>query len=499
MTESDKITYQKFRSAAPALTFDDVLLVPRKSSVLPGEVSLSARLTEKIRLNLPVISSAMDTVTEYKLATAMALEGGLGIIHKNMPADEQAEEIRKVKKFSSWIITNPITLSPEDTIAKAMALRAEHNISGFPVVENSMLVGIITGRDLKFKKDYSLLVKEVMTHDPVTAGEDVTIEQALSILDRHKIEKLPIVDKENNLKGLITFKDIEKTEQYPNSCKDDEGSLMVGAAVGPADFDRAKKCFEAGADVIIVDTAHGHSANVINAIRKIKKALGVDVIGGNVATSEATEELISAGADAVKVGIGPGSICTTRVVAGVGVPQISAILECSMEADKHNIPIIADGGIHYSGDISKALGAGASTVMIGNLLAGTDESPGRYVYVGGRKYKQYRGMGSISAMKLGSKDRYGQREVTDSRKLVAEGVEGIVPYKGTVKEVLFQLTGGIRAAMGYCGTPTIEELRKKAQFVTITAAGLKESHPHDLTITEEAPNYSMISNIRAQK
>ncbi|MBU0758057.1 MAG: IMP dehydrogenase [Nanoarchaeota archaeon] len=472
------------------LTFDDVLLVPQYSDVLPSAVMLNTILTQKIKLNMPILSSAMDTVTESKLAIAMANQGGIGIIHKNMPAAEQALHVKKVKTFSSWIIRAPVSLSPNDKIKKAIDLMHELGFSGFPVVEDDLLVGIITHRDIKFKKDHSLLVKEVMTFDPVTAKDNIAYDAAIKLLDKHKIEKLPVVNRQGKLVGLITIKDIEKMDKFPSAAKDAEGSLIAGAAAGPFDFERIDRLVSAGADVIVIDTAHGHSKNVLETIKKIKAQYNVQVIGGNVATPEGTEALIKAGADAVKIGVGPGSICTTRVISGTGVPQISAIMDCAKTAAKYKIPVIADGGIRYSGDIAKAIAAGASTVMIGNLLAGTEESPGRIVYIQGRKFKEYRGMGSVKAMEQGSKDRYGQKYITDTKKLVAEGVEGIVPFKGALDEVVYQLIGGLKSAMGYSGVKTIEELRTKTKFMQITNAGLKESHPHDIVITGEAPNYS---------
>ncbi len=472
------------------LTFDDILLIPQKSDVLPTDVDLSTRLTKEIKLNIPLLSSAMDTVTEARLAIALANEGGMGIIHKNMSKEEQADNVRQVKKFSSWIISDPVSLSPNDKLSKAVDMMKEFGFSGFPVVDDGLLVGIITHRDIKFKKNHNILVKEAMTHDPHTAPDDISLEQALKVFDKHKIEKLPVTNKKGELVGLITMKDIEKMDKYPLASKDSRGRLLCGAAVGPFDMERVKLLVEAGVDVIVVDTAHGHSDNVINTIKKIKATYEVQVIGGNIATAEGAEALMKAGADAVKVGIGPGSICTTRIISGTGVPQVTAIMDCVKACHKHNIPVIADGGVRYSGDIAKAIGSGASTVMIGNIFAGTDESPGRIVYIQGRKYKEYRGMGSIKAMEKGSKDRYGQKYITDTKKLVAEGVEGIVPYKGYLSEVVFQLLGGLRSAMGYSGVKTIDDMRTKAKFMKITAAGLKESHPHDLVITGEAPNYS---------
>jgi IMP dehydrogenase len=468
-----------------ALTFDDVLLVPSKSAVLPKDVETESRLTKNIKLKIPILSAAMDTVTGSEMAIAMARSGGLGIIHRNLPAEKQAEEVHKVKKSESWIIENPITISPEDTIGKALDIMDKNNVSGLPVTEGDKAVGIITHRDLMFKTNLTMLVRDVMTKELVTAGEKTSIEKAIELLDRHKIEKLLIVDGSGKLMGLMTVKDIIKSKQFPNASKDREGKLIVGAAVGPLDPKRVNSLINAGADILAIDTAHGHSENVINAIRQIKKEHGIELIAGNIATPEAAEELIAAGADVLKVGIGPGSICTTRIVAGSGIPQITAIHDCTEVAERYGIPVIADGGIKYSGDIAKALAAGASTVMIGSLFAGTEESPGRIVFVGGRKYKSYRGMGSVGAMQEGS-DRYGKQA---PGKFVPEGIEGIVPYRGNVSEVIYQMIGGLRSAMGYCGCRTIDELRVKSKFIRITKAGLRESHPHDVTITAEAPNY----------
>jgi IMP dehydrogenase len=468
-----------------ALTFDDVLLVPSKSAVLPKDVETESRLTKNIRLKIPILSAAMDTVTGSEMAIAMARNGGLGIIHRNLTPEKQADEVRRVKKSESWIIENPITISPEDTIGKALDIMDKNNVSGLPVTEGDRAVGIITHRDLMFKTNMNQLVGVVMTKELVTAGEKTSIEKAIELLDRHKIEKLLIVDGSGKLRGMMTVKDIIKSKQFPDASKDKEGKLMVGAAIGPLDTKRVDALLNAGADILAIDTAHGHSENVINSIKQIKKEYGIELIAGNIATAEAAEELIAAGADVVKVGIGPGSICTTRIVAGSGIPQITAIHDCTEVAEKYGIPVIADGGIKYSGDIAKALAAGASTVMIGSLFAGTEESPGRIVFVGGRKYKSYRGMGSVGAMQEGS-DRYGKQ---DRGKFVPEGIEGIVPYRGNVSEAVYQMVGGLRSAMGYCGCKTIDELRTKSRFIRITKAGLKESHPHDVTITAEAPNY----------
>ncbi len=473
------------------LTFDDVLLIPQESNIIPRDVSLSTNLTNKIKLNIPLMSSAMDTVTEAKMAIAMARAGGIGIIHKNMTIEEQALNVDKVKRSEHGVIVDPFFLSPEHKISDALELMAKYKISGVPVAVNGKLVGILTNRDLRFITDYSLPVSALMTSENlVTAPVGTSMEEAKEILRSHRIEKLPIVDEDYNLKGLITIKDIEKAIQYPNSAKDENGRLLVGAAVGVTKdtLKRVQALVDAKVDVITIDTAHGHSRGVIETVRDVRNAFpDLQIIAGNVATGEATEALIKAGASAVKVGIGPGSICTTRIIAGIGVPQISAIMNCAEVANKYDIPIIGDGGIKFSGDITKAIAAGASVVMLGSLLAGTDESPGETEIYQGRRFKVYRGMGSIAAMEKGSKDRYFQE---DAQKLVPEGVEGRVAYKGTVHETVYQLCGGLRAGMGYCGTHTIKELRERGKFVKITGAGLKESHPHDVYITKEAPNYS---------
>ena len=476
-----------------ALTFDDVLLLPNYSEVLPTQVDVRTKLTKRITLNIPIMSAAMDTVTESELAIAIAREGGIGIIHKNLSIEEQAEEVDRVKRSESGMIVKPVTVSPDQTISEAEALMRKYKISGLPVTdENGKLLGIITNRDIRFVKDYSKKIKEVMTKENLkTVPVGTTLEEAKEILHKYKIEKLPVVDENGYLKGLITIKDIEKKEKYPNACKDELGRLMVGAAigVGPEGFRRAEALIEAGVDIIVIDTAHGHSKGVIEMVEKIKGLYpDVEVIAGNVATPEGTEALIKAGADAVKVGIEPGSICTTRIVAGVGVPQLTAIAQCAEVADKYDISIIADGGIKFSGDIAKAIGAGARVVMIGSLFAGTKESPGELVLYQGRSYKAYRGMGSLGAMRRGSKDRYFQAEV-EEKKLVPEGIEGMVPYRGPLADTIHQLVGGLRSGMGYCGAANIEEMRKKARFVKITSAGLKESHVHDVIITKEAPNY----------
>jgi IMP dehydrogenase len=472
----------------PAITFDDVLLLPSKSAVLPKEADVRTKLSKNIRLNAPLISAAMDTVTESKLAIAMAKEGGVGIIHRNMSIEVQCEEVRKVKRYESWIIRDPVTLSPEDNLSKALEFVAKFGIKSFLVVSGSgKLIGILTQRDMKFRPS-SDKIKDLMTKTPVTARNGISIEKATEILVKNKIEKLPLIDSAGRLKGLITINDIEKSKEFPNACKDKEGRLLVGAAVSPSDPKRAEALVKAGADVLVVDTAHGHSLNVIRGARDIKKSLGIEVIAGNIVTGEAAEDLIAAGVDGVKVGVGPGSICTTRIVAGVGMPQISAIQECAEAAEKYKVSVISDGGIRYSGDVAKAIAAGAHCVMIGSIFAGTEESPGRIVFMNGRKYKKYRGMGSMSAMVEGSKDRYFQDHLTKS-KLVPEGVEGVIPYRGTVSEIIYQFVGGLKSAMGYCGCKTIDEMRKKARFIRITQAGRTENHPHDIMITEDAPNY----------
>lgn len=474
-----------------ALTFDDVLLVPRKSDVLPKDVDTSSYLTKKIKLNIPLMSAGMDTVTESKMAIAVAREGGIGIIHKNMTIEEQALEVDRVKRSEHGVIVDPFYLQKGHVIADAEELMGRYRISGVPIVDEDMtLVGILTNRDVRFVKDESIKIDDVMTKENlVTAKEGVSLEEAQEILMKNKIEKLPIVDDNFKLKGLITIKDIEKKIQFPNSATDEKGRLLCGAAVGvTADMmERIAALVKSQVDVIVIDTAHGHSMGVINAVKKAKEAYPeLQVIAGNVATKEATRELIEAGADCVKIGIGPGSICTTRVVAGVGVPQVSAVMDCAEEAAKYNVPVIADGGVKYSGDVVKAIAAGGAIVMMGSLFAGTEESPGERIIYKGRAFKSYRGMGSMGAMEKGSKDRYFQ---ADQKKLVPEGVEGMVPFKGSVSDIIFQMVGGLRAGMGYCGAKTITDLME-AEFVKITGAGLKESHPHDITVTKEAPNYS---------
>jgi IMP dehydrogenase len=477
---------------AEGITFDDVLLVPGYSQVIPNQVSLKTHLTKKIELNIPMMSAGMDTVTEHRMAIAMARQGGIGIIHKNMSIEAQAEEVDKVKRSENGVITDPFSLSPEHTLQDADALMAKFRISGVPITEGKKLVGIITNRDLKFETDYSRQIKECMTSEHlITAQEGITLEDAKKILAKARKEKLPIVDKDGNLKGLITIKDIEKQIKYPQSAKDAQGRLLCGAGVGITAnvLDRVEALVKAKVDVVVLDSAHGHSENVLKCVRMIKeKYPDLQVIAGNVATAEGTKALIEAGADAVKVGIGPGSICTTRIVAGIGVPQITAVMEAYSVAKEYGIPIIADGGIKYSGDMTKAIAAGANVCMMGSIFAGCDESPGTFELFQGRKYKVYRGMGSIAAMENGSKDRYFQ---TDAKKLVPEGVEGRVAYKGTVEDTVFQLMGGIRSGMGYCGTPTIEDLKENGKFIKISAASLRESHPHDIHITKEAPNYSV--------
>ncbi|MDD3413221.1 MAG: IMP dehydrogenase [Lachnospiraceae bacterium] len=474
------------------ITFDDVLLVPGYSEVIPNQIDLTTYLTKKVKLNIPMMSAGMDTVTEHRMAIAMARQGGIGIIHKNMSIEEQADEVDKVKRSENGVITDPFSLSPEHTLKDADELMAKFRISGVPITEGRKLVGIITNRDLKFETDFSKKIKESMTSDGlITAKVGITLEEAKNILAKARKEKLPIVDENFNLKGLITIKDIEKQIKYPMSAKDDQGRLLCGAAVGITNnvLERVEALVKAKVDVIVIDSAHGHSKNIMDTVKLIKATYpDVQVIAGNVATGEGTRALIEAGVDAVKVGIGPGSICTTRVVSGIGVPQISAIMDSYAVAKEYGIPIIADGGIKYSGDMTKAIAAGGNVCMMGSIFAGCDESPGTFELFQGRKYKVYRGMGSISAMENGSKDRYFQ---TDAKKLVPEGVEGRVAYKGTVEDTVFQLMGGLRSGMGYCGTPTIPDLIERGRFVKISAASLKESHPHDIHITKEAPNYSV--------
>ncbi|MDI4649339.1 IMP dehydrogenase [Cohnella hashimotonis] len=479
--------------AKEGLTFDDVLLIPRKSSILPRDVSVQTALSPSVKLNIPLISAGMDTVTESALAIAIAREGGIGIIHKNMSVAQQAEEVDRVKRSESGVITNPFSLTPEHHVYDAEELMGKYRISGVPITnEGGKLVGILTNRDLRFVHDYSIKIKEVMTSENlVTAPVGTTLQEAELLLQKHKIEKLPLVDDSNTLKGLITIKDIEKAIQFPNAAKDQHGRLLAGAAVGVSKdtFERADALVKSGVDVLVVDSAHGHHIDIVTMVRKLRERFPeLTIVAGNVATGEATRDLIEAGASVVKVGIGPGSICTTRVIAGIGVPQITAIYDCATVAREYNVPIIADGGIKYSGEITKAIAAGASAVMLGSLFAGTEESPGESEIYQGRRYKSYRGMGSIGAMKEGSKDRYFQE---DDSKLVPEGIEGRLPYKGPLRDTLHQLLGGLRSGMGYCGTATLDELKNDTEFVRITGAGLRESHPHDVQITKEAPNYSM--------
>lgn len=474
------------------LTFDDVLLIPAHSDVLPRDVDVRTHLTQNVTLNIPVMSAGMDTVTEAEMAIAMAREGGIGVIHKNMSIDEQAREVKLVKRSEHGIIVDPIYLAPDNTLSDADELMNKYHISGVPITENGKLVGIITNRDMRFETDLSRPISDIMTSKGlITAPEHTTMEEAKRILQAHRIEKLPLVDDDGHLKGLITIRDIEKMRKYPNSNKNSDGRLKVAAAIGVTSDveDRVEALLDAKADVLVIDTAHGHSEGVLQTIRRLRKAFPhLELIAGNVATYDATKALIEAGVSAVKVGIGPGSICTTRVIAGIGVPQITAIYDCAKAAEGTGIPIIADGGIQYSGDIAKALGAGASCVMLGNLLAGTEEAPGEMIIYQGKNYKSYRGMGSLGAMQAGSKDRYFQQ---NAKKLVPEGIEGRIPYKGHVSDVLFQLIGGLRASMGYCGAKDIKAMNEDTQFIQITGAGLRESHPHDVSITKEAPNYSV--------
>ena len=482
---ADKISFE-------GLTFDDVLLLPAESDILPADVDLTTYLTNKVKLNIPVMSAAMDTVTEYRMAIAIAREGGIGVIHKNMSIDSQAEQVDMVKRSENGVISNPFFLKADNTLGEADRLMAKYRISGVPIVDDSgRLTGIITNRDMKFETDLSRKIGEVMTSENLVTGKvGTTLNEAREILHRHKIEKLPIVDDEYRLKGLITIKDIEKVFKYPNSAKDAQGRLLCAAAIGATKdvLDRAGALIDVGADVLVLDSAHGHSKNIMNSVSKVKEAFPeIQLIAGNVATPEATEALIKAGADCVKVGIGPGSICTTRVVSGIGVPQISAVLRCADKAAQFGIPVIADGGIKYSGDITKAIAAGANVVMMGSMLAGCEEAPGEQEVYQGRQFKVYRGMGSLGAMQKGSKDRYFQE---DNKKLVPEGVEGRVPYRGPLSETVFQMMGGLRSGMGYCGARNIKELKENTKFVRITGAGLKESHPQDVFITKEAPNYS---------
>ncbi len=479
------------------ITFDDILLLPARSNVLPKSADTRTRLTPQIALNIPLVSAAMDTVTEADLAIAIAREGGIGIIHKNMSIEAQAAEVDKVKRSESGMILKPISMSPNHAIGDAIEVMNKFHISGIPIVEDDRLVGILTNRDLRFETNLNLKIKDVMTKDNlITAPVGTTLEQAEQILQRHRIEKLPVVDEQRRLKGLITVKDIQKKRKYPLAAKDIHGRLRVGAAIGigPEAEERARALIEAGVDVIVIDTAHGHSQGVISMVKRMKQLFsGMEIIAGNIGTAAAAEDLIQAGADAVKVGIGPSGICTTRVVTGVGVPQITAIMECATVCQKYNIPLIADGGIKLSGDIAKAIAAGADTVMIGNLFAGTQESPGETIFLEGRSYKVYRGMGSIEAMKRGSSDRYFQ-ESSDATKLVPEGIEGRVPYRGPISDTIFQMIGGLKSAMGYCGVATLAELKEKARFIKVSQATIRENHPHSVIITKEAPNYKLLSH-----
>ena len=482
---------EKSKIVADGITFDDVLLIPAKSDFVPSQADTRTQLTNNIKINIPIISAAMDTVTEAALAIALAQEGGIGIIHKNLSVEEQQREVAKVKRSEHGVILDPVTLSPGLPVRRAQELMKVQNVSGIPIIEGKKLVGILTRRDLKFLKDYDVKISSVMTKDNLVTGPaGTTLEQAKEILQKHKIEKLLLVDRHDELVGLITMRDIDRVQQYPIAARDRRGSLRVGAAVSIHEYERIEALISADVDIIVVDTAHGHSQNVIDTVKKIKAEYDIDVIAGNIATAEAAEDLIAAGANAVKIGIGPGAICTTRVISGVGMPQVSAIINCAKVAQKHNIPVIADGGVRQSGDISKAIAAGASSVMIGSLFAGLKESPGQLVIYKGRQFKEYRGMGSLGAMVKGSAERYGQRSSTERSKLVPEGVEGRVPYRGTLSDFVYQLVGGLRAGMGYCGAKNIEELRKNSRFVRISAASVSESHPHDIQITKEAPNYS---------
>ena len=476
--------------SAEGITFDDVLLIPAKSDFVPTQTDTSTQLTRNIRINIPIVSAAMDTVTESALAIALAQEGGIGIIHKNLTIQAQKREVAKVKRSENGVIIDPVTLSPNETVAQARELMNEQNVSGIPVVNGKKLAGILTRRDLKFLKDDTVRIEAVMTKDNLVTGPaDTELEQAKEILQKHKVEKLLLINDHGELAGLITMRDIDRVQQYPAAARDNRGRLRTGAAVGVGDYERIAALIEAEVDVIVVDTAHGHSQNVIDTVKQIKKTYDIDVIAGNIATAQAATDLIQAGVDAVKVGIGPGAICTTRIISGVGVPQISAIMDCADAAEKFGIPVIADGGIIHSGDITKAIAAGACSVMLGSLLAGLAESPGQLVIYRGRQFKEYRGMGSLGAMVKGSADRYNQKAAAGTDKLVPEGVEGRVPYRGTLGDFMYQLVGGLRAGMGYCGTANIEKLRKQGKFVRITAASVSESHPHDIQITSEAPNY----------
>jgi IMP dehydrogenase len=478
-----------------AYSFDDVLLIPNYSDVVPKDVNISTRLTRNVPLNIPIVSAAMDTVTESDAAITMAREGGMGFIHRNMSINSQAMEVDKVKKSESGMIVDPVTIHPDQKVNEVLTLMEEYRISGVPVTQGDQLVGIVTNRDLRFETDLDKNISDVMTKDHlITVTEGISLEDSKKLLHQHRIEKLLVVDKNGRLTGLITIKDIEKIKKYPNACKDSRGRLRVGAAVGvgPDMIERADALLRAGADIILIDTSHGHSANVINGVKSLKSTFGdIEVIAGNVGTAKGAEDLIGAGVDGVKIGVGGGSICTTRIVAGIGIPQMTAIMNCRSAASKNGVPLIADGGIRFSGDIAKAIGAGAHCIMVGGLLAGTEESPGEVVFFQGRSYKMYRGMGSIEAMKKGSKDRYYQSEQTEDDKLVPEGIVGRVPYRGSLSANIFQLIGGLKSGMGYCGCRTLDELREKARFVKISAAGMRESHVHDVIITKEAPNYRL--------
>ncbi len=477
---------EKFQNIKLGLTFDDVLLIPSLTTVDPNEVNVTTKLTKNIRLNIPIVSSPMDTVTGAEMAIALAHLGGIGIIHRNQTVEEQREMVRRVKREESLIIRDVVTVSPDESVKDAINIMKERNIAGLPVIEKEKVVGIITERDVRFSKEENVKVKDLMTKNVIVGNEGISIDDALKIMHKHRIEKLPIVGGDGKLVGLITAKDILKREKYPLSVRDKNGRLFVGAAVGPFDLHRAQILEKEGVDVIVIDTAHAHNKKVMDGIKNIRKNISVDIVAGNIATSKAAEDLISLGIDGLRVGIGPGSICTTRIVAGVGVPQLEAIAETAEIAEKYGIPVIADGGIRYSGDVVKALGAGASTVMLGNLLAGTDEAPGQEITIGGKKYKTYRGMGSLGAIQKGISDRYGK---IGSTKFVPEGVEGAVPYKGKVENVVYQLVGGLKSGMGYVGAATIDDLRKNSKFIRITTEGLRESHPHDVTIITEVPNY----------
>jgi len=484
---------EKDKIISEGITFDDVLLIPARSDLVPSQADTKTRLTNNITIDIPLVSAAMDTVTEASLAIALAQEGGIGIIHKNLAVQDQKREVVKVKRSENGVILDPITLSPEEPVRKAQQVMNEQNVSGIPIVEGRKLRGILTKRDLKFLKDYDAKISSVMVkNNLVTGPSNTTLEQAKGILQERKVEKLLLVNDDGELTGLITMRDIDRVERYPLAARDKRGRLRIGAAAGVHDYERIEALIAAEVDVIVVDTAHGHSQNVIDTVKTIKKKYNIDVIAGNIATAEAAKDLIEAGANALKVGIGPGAICTTRIISGAGMPQISAILDCVSVADKHNIPVIADGGIRHSGDITKAIAAGASSVMIGSMFAGLRESPGQMVIYKGRQFKEYRGMGSLGAMVKGSADRYGQKAVSAKEKLVPEGVEGRVPYRGALGDFVYQLVGGLRAGMGYCGARNIDELRTKSRFVRVSAASVSESHPHDIQITKEAPNYSAV-------